>query len=905
MPTDSIDPFAALRADVDHLGRALGRVVREAEGEAFFELVERVRGVTKRMREEGASSPARRELIDLLAGLELSRAERLLRAFTIWFQLVNVAEEIHRVRVNRLRDAEASEAAPRPESIAAALAELRAQGWTRAEARRFLATLDVRFTVTAHPTEVKRYTVRLKLERIAEAMRGRSERELAPQQRRRLDEAIDAEIATLWRTRELVPHAPTVEDEVKNALYYARRTLLDVVPRLMDDMERALDAAYGPAREAPLPPVVGFRSWIGGDRDGNPFVTPETTRTAYRLQAEVALDAYLADVDGLVQRLSSWRERVEVPPSFEEELEALEAREGPPGRFEGEPWRRRLFYVHRFLERARDRLARGEPVAGYPGGGGGYGGDLARLEAALARAGEGPAADAFVRPALYRARAFGFALAPLDLREHSAVHETAVARLLAHAGVTPDYASLPEEERVRILAEEIAGPRPLAAPGAPLGAEAERALGFLEVVRDVQAEMGPDATGSYVVSMTEGASDVLEVLVLAKQAGVREIDVTPLFETQADLEAAPAVLRRLFELPSYRAHVGRRGVQEVMIGYSDSNKDAGFLSANWALYRAQEGVAAVCGEAGVPLRLFHGRGTSIGRGGGPAGRAVLAQPPGSLGGRMRITEQGEAMADRYADPDLAHRHLEQVVHAFVISSARDARAHEPPREEDRRAMDAAARAAYRAYRDLLEAPGFLDLYAQVTPIEEISRLRVGSRPARRAGDRSLANLRAIPWVFSWTQCRANLPGWYGLGTGLATMGEARSAEMYARWPFFRTVVDFARMSLVKSDLGVLRRYFDLVDPPLREAFWPRLADEHARSVRAVEAAAGRPVRDPEDTLVRSADLRNPYVDPISYLQVELLTRLRGRPDDAPERDGVEEAVLVSLLGISAGMRNTG
>ncbi len=902
-PRDA-DPFGMLRADVDHLGSALGRVLREIEGDRVFDLVERVRATTKRMRDEDGDGPARSELIGLLADLDLATAERLLRAFTVYFQLINLAEEIHRVRINRLRDADASEDRPRPESIAAAVVELRDDGWSHAQARRLIESLDVGPTLTAHPTEVKRYTVRLKLERIAQALRALRERELAPQQRRELDDEIHAEIATLWQTRELLHDKPTVLDEVKNALYFFRRSLLDAVPRLQHDLEAALAAAYGQDGDAPLRPVVRMRSWIGGDRDGNPFVTPEVTQAAVRLQAEVALEASLHDVDLLVQRLSQAEERVSLTKAFRDDLSALEASEGEADRFEHEPFRRKLFFVHRFLLQARERLVEGRSVPGYPGGSDGFRRDLALVASTLEQGQSGRAARAFVWPALHRARAFGFELAPIDLREHSAVHERAVGQLLAHAGVTPDYAAASEAERTEMLAAELAMPRPLASQDAELGPEADAAIGFLRVLRWVQREIASDATGSYVVSMTEGASDVLEVLVLAKQAGVREIDATPLFETQDDLDAAPEVLRTLLGLPVYRAHVERRGVQEVMIGYSDSNKDAGFLSANWALYRAQEGIAEVCREAGVPLRLFHGRGTSIGRGGGPAGRAILAQPPGSLGGRMRLTEQGEAMADRYTDPDLAHRHLEQIVHAFLLSSARDARGSDPVPQRFRIAMDSAAAEALRAYRDLLETPGFLDLYAQVTPIEEISRLNVGSRPARRANDRSLQNLRAIPWVFSWTQCRANLPGWYGLGSGLAALDPGLVREMYDEWPFFRAVVDFARMSLAKSDLPVFRRYLDLADEAAARAFGPRIEAEHARSVAQVEQATGGSLFT-EDTLSRSIELRNPYVDPISYLQVELLGRLRSLPLDSPDRPGVESAVLVSLLGISAGMRNTG
>ncbi len=910
-PDDRDEAFARLKGDVDFLGTALGDVLRELDGVRLFDLVESVRAATKGIRAPTHAEHSRQagaELQRMLARQDLPTAERLLRAFTVYFQLINLAEEIHRVRVNRLREAQASEAAPRRESVASAVKALRDQGWSRAQVRAFMENLDIQLTLTAHPTEVKRYTVRLKLERIANALRTLGERDLAPLQEEALRREIYAEIATLWQTRELFDQKPTVLDEVKSALYYFRRSLLEAVPRLMQDMEDALDNYYGADRRPPLPPVVGFRSWIGGDRDGNPFVTPEITREAYRLHAQVALDAYRHDVDLLVQRLSQWEPRITLTKPFRDDLAALVARHGAPSRFAGEPYRQKLSFMHRFLgdEAAVLRAADAEPGGGgYPGGAERYVSDLGLIEATLEQAQGGRAASAFVRPPYYRARAFRFHLAPLDLREHSSVHERAVADLLRYAGVVPDYAALGEEARVALLAAELASPRPLAPGDAELGPEAVRALGFLSEIRRAQRHFGEGSTGGYIVSMTEGASDVLEVLVLGKQAGVRAIDATPLFETEADLRAAPAVLERLLALPAYRAHVEERGMQEVMIGYSDSNKDAGFLAANWALYRAQDGVARVCREAGVRLRIFHGRGTSIGRGGGPTGQAILAQPPGSLGGRMRITEQGEALADRYADPDLAHRHLEQVVHAFMLSSARDTGALPPLPERYAEAMERAAGAAKACYRELLESEGFLDFYHTVTPIEEISRLDIGSRPARRRGEKSLQNLRAIPWVFSWTQCRANLPGWFGLGSGLAALPDGLSAEMVREWPFFRTLIDFAQMSLAKADLGIFESYLALVPGELRERFWPVIREEYERSVAEVELATGSKLLDHDPTLARSIELRNPYVDPISYLQVELLRRLRSLPPESPDREGLEYAVLVSLLGISAGMRNTG
>ncbi len=945
--------FERLRDDVDLLASSLGGVIREQEGEAVFDTVERVRALTKHRRaaetaaREAGERPrsadrddeATASLRALVDDLDLPTAERVLRAFTLFFQLVNVAEQIHRVRVNRLREGAASGEAPRSESIAAAIAHLRDDGWGHAEVRTLLGTLDVQLTLTAHPTEVKRATVRHSLERIALRMRDLGERQLAPPARSAAKAAVMAEIATLWQTRELSQRRPTVLDEAEGALGYVRRSLLEAVPRLMGDLEDALRTAFDDPLEEPLPPVLRFRSWIGGDRDGNPNVTPDVMRAVYARHAELALDAHIAGVDALHEALSQWERRVHVDDAFEADTLRAEARYGRDERHRHEPFRRRLATMRSALASERGRAGLDEDRAPGPADVGAFRGgrpdetrergaeaflgDLAELERALHGARAGRAADAFVRPLRYAAQATRFHLAPLDVREHSGAHERAVADLLRRAAVCADYAALDEAARVDLLAGELEHPRPLLRPDDEMADEARLALDTLEVVRRVRTRFGAEAFGNYVVSMTEGVSDVLEVLLLAKQAGVRGVDVTPLFETESDLEAAPAVLDALLTLPVYRRHVLERGVQEVMIGYSDSNKDVGFLAANWALHEAQRGLAAVSRGHGVALRLFHGRGTSIGRGGGPAGAAILAQPPGTLSGRMRMTEQGEALADRYADPDLAHRHLEQVLHAFVLASARDARGVPDVAPEHGAALSAAAAASRAAYRGLLESEGFLDFFHAVTPIEEISRLDVGSRPARRRGDRSLANLRAIPWVFAWTQTRANLPGWFGLGSGLATIDDERLTDMVRTWPFLASVLDLAAMSLAKADLGIFRAYLDLVPDHLRERFWPLIRDEHALSVERIELATGKRLESHDATLQRAIALRNPYVDPLSFLQVALLKRLReASPDGAlettvdatgpgadasgpPERGELEEAVLVSLLGIAAGMRTTG
>lgn len=892
------DSFAALRADVDFLATVLGDVIREFEGEELFALVEQVRQLTKQVR--GGSTRAGSQLGELISSLSRSECNLLIRAFGTYFQLVNLAEEIHRVRVNREREAVATSSEPRAESIMAAFRVLLDEGWSVTEVRNFLDNLDVQLTITAHPTEVKRYTVRLKLERIAQAVRSLAERDLSPTSRQSLMAEIRAEIATLWQTRELPADKPRVIDEAKSALYYFRRSILSELPRILADVEQAFGSYFGADSPAALPPLVRFRSWIGGDRDGNPLVSPEVFSEALALQSKVALGSALADMDGLVQRLSLWEDRTEVPALLRGKLAGrLAELPGARERFPDEPFRQLIWLMHHGLNAELDGTGR------YPGGSEGFASDLALLEEALSEGGNSWAARAFVRPALYRARTFGFHLAALDTRENSAVHERVIADLFAQARVTFHYQELSEEERCELLVRELHSSRPLTGRNSELREESRQVLGFLEAMSAAIRRYGRESVGSYVVSMTEGVSDILEVLVMAREAGLTDLDITPLFETREDLANAPGVLRQLLAIPAYLQHVQRRGSQEVMIGYSDSNKDAGFLTANWALYEAQEGVAAACRSAGVRWRIFHGRGTSIGRGGGPTGMAILAQPPGSLAGRMRITEQGEALSARYSDPDLAHRHLEQLVHAFLISSARDAGEPSQPPAQFREVLTRASDAAFVHYRELLEADGFLDFYHTVTPIEEISRLQIGSRPARRKGDRSLANLRAIPWVFSWTQSRAILPGWYGLGTGLAAVGMEQLQRMYREWPFFRTVIDFAQMSLAKSDMQVFRSWLTLVPEPLREPFGERIVSEFSLTRSLVLEVTGTPLMESDRTLARSVELRNPYVDPISYLQVELLSRIRSEPADSPERSELEYSMMVSLQGVAAALRNTG
>jgi len=825
--------MSSLREDVNKLGRALGTVLREQEGEDFFNLVEQVRSLVRDARTHGQDRPLR----DLLENASTEDAEGLVRAFAWYFQLVNLAEEYERVRVLQSRDG------PRPQGLEDALLKLRELGWDAARVRSLLENVELNLTFTAHPTEMRRRTTRAHLVDIS--------REL-PNLNAEAIERVTAHVEAMWGTLELRRLKPTVLDEVKGGLQYVRN-IADALPRLANDLRRAFQSVYGNAESRPLP--LRFTSWMGGDRDGNPYVTPSATREALELHAERARDLLTAT---LAQAFTSISQA-----SGEEE-----------------PWRGEIRALH---DAVRDGYHDVDIVQ-----------RLEALDASLREAGQHRSANELLAPALSVARVFGRHLVSLDVREHSAMTGAAVAELLSGAGIE-HYADLPEAAKLDILLTELRSRRPLWPAGESLTESLERAVGPIREVARAVREVGAGAFGRYVVSMSESVTDVLEPLLLAREVGFRVLPV-PLFETLDDLDAAPRVVRELLALPEYRRVLGD-DVQEIMLGYSDSNKDAGFLAANWALHEAQRNIARVCRDAGVPWRFFHGRGTSIGRGGGPAARAILGQPGGTIGAGLRITEQGEALADKYSHPLLAHRNLEQALHGLLLAAARD---EEALPEAWTLALARGSDASVRAYRTLVEDPEFLPFYEAVTPIHEIARLNIASRPVRRPGPPSLQNLRAIPWVMSWTQNRANLPGWYGLREGLAAIGVDTARDMYGQWPFFRAVIDNAQMSLAKSDLLIFEEYLRLAPPSDLGA---RIKDAYADTVRRVEEVVGAPLLSNEPRLRTSIELRNPYVDPIHRLQVELLRRAR-RQGGEMDTD-MERALLLSVQGIAAGMRNTG
>jgi phosphoenolpyruvate carboxylase len=855
--------------------------------------------------------------------------ERLLavvRTLTAGFHLVNKAEQIEIVRVNRERAMAATPGEPRSESVAAAVAHLKGAGLPCADALALVGRLDVQPTFTAHPTEARRRTVLLHQQAAAEGLDRLTSGRLTPDEAAETEAEVENRLRLLLTTDEVRPAEVTVQDEVRHGLYFVATTVWDVVPRIHADIGRAFRDVYG--AEVEVPDVLRVRSWIGGDRDGNPNVTPETTAWTFRVHREDALRLHRRALDALRLTLSVSDQQADLPDALRASVDAdrtaapLDERRWRQNAHE--PVRLKLMQM---TERIDALLAAPADTRGVPPyTAAAYRADLDLISESLRAAGLGALVEAGGLAALrVQARAFGFHLAALDVRQHSRVHEAAVASLLRHAGVTDDYAALDEAARVDVLEHELAGSRPLARDGEELGPEADAALGAYRAARDAHA-VEPEALGAFVVSMTDSVSDLLEVLLLAREAGLwaqspdgtvtSPVDAVPLFETISDLEAAPGILRALFASPTYRRHLAARGAfQEVMLGYSDSNKDGGYWAANWALHTAQRAVAEACREADVALRLFHGRGGTVGRGGGRAGQAIVGMPPEAQSGRIRFTEQGEVISFRYALPGIAHRHLEQIVHAQIVALA--GAAHAPPGDDTGAAdvLQTVADRSMAAYRALVDAPGFWEWFTAATPFEAISGLTIASRPVSRPGLSGLDGLRAIPWVFSWTQPRMTVPGWYGVGSALAEafsgghLDALRAA--YDRSPFVRAVVANAMREMARARLPVSRRYAALADARGTDgATFEHVETEFAKAERALLRLARQDALLADGSPVGATiRYRNPPTDVLNLVQVELLARRQERPQTA-EGDGaahaeVGPALLATLNGIAAAMQSTG
>ncbi|MDQ6899632.1 MAG: phosphoenolpyruvate carboxylase [Candidatus Dormibacteraeota bacterium] len=893
------DLSAPLRADVRRLSSALGELIAESDGPGLLDAVERLRKAAIDLRQSrGAAAEERlKDLIELVDSFDLDQAESVVRAFTVYFQLANLAEERHRVRILRQRARSDAEV---PESLTATVGQLRREVGDAALGE-LLAQLEIRLILTAHPTEARRRAVVDALRRIAEVMDLFDQR-LSASQEAEAERRLREQLTILWRTRQLRSRRPTPLDEVRSVLSVFDESLFPLVPMLYRELELALQQTQlhsaRPIDAARIRPFLRWGSWVGGDRDGNPHVDHGVTEAALEVQA----DRVLLKLESAARRVAGCLTLSEesTPPSAElrrwlhRTQAALSRADGVRrAHSSGQPHRDALLLsAERLLSTRLDRRGSYDSAGEFLA-------DLGTIQRSLLAAGADRVAGGELQNLVWQAETFGFHLASLEVRQHSSIHREAIAELLPGA----------EDDAAALDAVADGGRR---LPAKARSVAARETLATFRVIARLQARYGTDSCTRYVVSFTRSPADVVAVAALARMAvpGDRlALEVVPLFESRADLEAAPGVLDGLLDLPGWRRRLEQRGRRlEVMLGYSDASKDAGFLAANVALYRAQSTLVAWARRNHIDLTLFHGRGGAVGRGGGPAGRAIRSQAPGSLQGRFKVTEQGEVIFARYGNRAIALRHLEQVSSAVLTAST--ARHREALAAAEERFFDAAelmARTSEAVYRQLVEAPDFAEFFARVTPLDEIGQLAIGSRPARRGGVqvRDLGQLRAIPWVFAWTQNRCNLPGWYGLGSGLQAIvsrsGLPYLRRMVAEWPFLNSVIDNAEMSLAKADPMIAGLY-------LARGGRPELVDliraEYRLTRRLVLAVtgnkrllAGHPI------LQLAVDLRNPYVDALSFLQLRFLRELQ-------EADGARSAQLsafvrLTVSGVAAGLQNTG
>jgi phosphoenolpyruvate carboxylase len=917
-PRDVPDKDVPLRYDIRLLGRILGETIRAQEGDAVFDLVERIRHSGVRFRRD-ADDAARQEVASITTGLAPALAIRIIRAFGYFSHLANIAEDQHHIRRGRAHAL--AQAAPRPGTMAFALERARSAGIDGAQLRAFFARALCCPVLTAHPTEVRRKSSIDREMEIARLLDERDRIPFTPEELTANRRALRRAVLTLWQTSILRRSRLRVIDEVVNGLAYYDHTFLRALPRFYADLEDQLGTLDASWRDVAVPSFLRPGSWIGGDRDGNPFVTADVLRQTLSLQSRTALRFYLEELHLLGGELSLDGRMVRVS----EALDGLAERspDRAPER-QDEPYRRAITGIYARLAATASTLD--QPVAPHPpvGEAPAYAtaaelrGDLDVLHESLTAHGSAGLARGRLRQLRRAVDLFGWHLAPLDLRQNADVHERTIAELLATAGVCADYRALAEDARIALLAGELVHARPLASLHVTYADETASELAILRVAADAHRRYGPASLPHAVISKADGVSDLLEVAVLLKEVGLvrphegrLDVDIVPLFETIGDLQRCGRVMDAAFALPAYRRLLDSRGGgQEVMLGYSDSNKDGGYLTSTWELYKAELALIDVFRRRCVALRLFHGRGGSVGRGGGPSYEAILAQPPGAVQGAIRITEQGEVIAGKYANADVGRRNLETLAAATLEASLLDADRAGPP-ESHIAAMEVLSARAFRAYRALVyETEGFERYFRDSTVLGEIANLNIGSRPASRSKLGRIEDLRAIPWVFSWAQCRLMLPGWYGLGAAVKAWRAERGDDglallrtMYRNWPFFRTMLSNMDMVLAKSDIAIASRYAELVgDAALRTSIFERLRAEWQASIEAVLAITGQAsLLEGNPLLARSIRNRFPYIDPLHHVQIELLRRHRAGDSD-PD---IVQGIHLSINGIAAGLRNSG
>jgi phosphoenolpyruvate carboxylase len=904
-----------MREDIRLLGAILGDTVREQNGEEVFDLVERARVESFRVRR---SEIDRAELARMFDGIDIHQAIPVIRAFSHFALLANVAEDIHRER-RRAAHVAAGEP-PQNSSLAATYRKLDSAELDSATVADALTGALVSPVITAHPTETRRRTVFDTQHRITELMRLRLHGHTQTEDGRDINLELRRHILTLWQTALIRLSRLKIQDEIETGLRYYQAALFEVIPQVNAEVRTALQARW-PDRGLLASPMLRPGSWIGGDRDGNPNVTAEVVRLATGRASYTALEHYFAEITALEQELSMSARLVKIT----DELKGLADKCHEPARAD-EPYRRALRVIHGRLTATAAEILDSQPEHELDLGLERYLtpaellADLDVVDRSLRSNGSGVLADDRLARLREAVHVFGFHLSGLDLRQNSDVHEEVIAELLAWAGVHSDYRSLPEPDRVELLAAELATRRPLIKDDAELSELARKELDIVAAAARAVDVFGPQAIPNYIISMCQSVSDMLEAAILLKEVGLLDasgeepyapVGIVPLFETIDDLQRGSSILEAALDIPLYRAVVGARGdSQEVMLGYSDSNKDGGYLAANWALYRAELDLVESARKTGIRLRLFHGRGGTVGRGGGPSYDAILAQPPGAVNGSLRITEQGEVIAAKYAEPRIAHRNLETLLAATLEATLLDVEGLGDAAGPAYEVLDELAARAQRAYAELVhETPGFVEYFKASTPVSEIGALNIGSRPTSRKPTTSISDLRAIPWVLAWSQSRVMLPGWYGTGTAFEAWiaeGDGRLEvlrDLYRRWPFFRTVLSNMAQVLSKSDMGLAARYSELVeDEALRHRVFDKIVDEHERTIRMHKLITGQDdLLADNPALARSVFNRFPYLEPLNHLQVELLRRYRSGDDD----ELVQRGILLTMSGLATALRNSG
>ena len=918
-----------LSENIHLVGDLLGEVILEQAGQPVFNAVEEFRAISKKSR-SNPSVDYSEQIRTIVENLDLDTATKVLRAFTIYFHLVNESEKNEIVRVNRHRELDTNIDSPRKESIFESIYLLHKKGIKKEDIQSLLDKLSIQPVFTAHPTEAKRAELISALNTISELLYKRDMEKLTPRELENVKSEIKRQVALLWLTPEIRPTQPTVTEEAENTIYFLSNTVFPVIPTLHDDLKDAL-SVYFPNSNFTIPTFLQIGSWVGGDRDGNPNVTPEVTKDVLIMQADEVLKKYIKAVEDLTHEFSlSLKASPALIQSIQNDSSIITSDSRINKLHENEPYRLKLWYIEKKLENTLEAF---DNKINVPSGARyisaeEFLNDLSLIKDSLKENNASIVADSGpLAKLILQVKACGFHLAELDVRQHSDEHEKAVTELLSgNPLLVKPYKELNEGEKVELLTKLLKLPDKLVKSSDKLTDETQKTLNVFNSIRFAHENIGKDSVRCYVISFTQQASDLLETMLLAKEADLvivstadnktninSAIDIVPLFETVEDLRHSKKLLTDLFNNEVYKMQLSSRNdFQEIMLGYSDSNKDGGYLSANVELYNAQKNITDVCNAHNVNWRFFHGRGGSIGRGGGQAGKAIQAQPNKSVGGKIRFTEQGEVLSFRYSLLPLAHRHLESITHSVLLASSRQEIQESNFQPEWLELINQLAETSRLKYRNLVyEDADFWNFYTQATPIKFISQLRIASRPASRSGLKKVEDLRAIPWGFSWTQTRMMIPSWYGVGSALNEVTQVKGGieclqNMYKNWSFFKTIIDNCQTALAKADMHTASQYFTLVEPAeLGQKIFSKIKDEYELTRKMLLLVTEQnEILDNSPVIQKSIKLRNPYTDPLNYIQVELLKRLKNTNDNVL-KEKITSSVLLSINGIAAAMQETG